>query len=317
MVTKAKSISRSCRGEQARVTARRSTSEPSERSERAGVATSAVTRACVRARLRALTRGCLADRGRLGCRTLRRGLLRRGLLGRLRGGLGEDVAEKGCRVTGGAVGDRLGRAFGNDGAAPTPTFGTHVDDPVGGLDDVEVVLDDDDRVALLDQSRQNTQQLADVFEVQTGRRLVEDVDGAPGGSPLQFGGELDALSFAAGQRRRGLAETDIAETDVDQRGQVTRDRRHCGEELGGLLDGHVEYVSDGLALVVHLERLAVVARAVTYLARDIDVRQEVHLDLDRAVACARLTASALDVEGEPARQIAEHLRLGRLREQLA
>ena len=60
--------------------------------------------------------------------------------------------------------------------------------------------------------------------------------------------------------------------------------RHRREELGGLLDRHVEHLGDGLALVVDLERLAVVAGAVADLARDVDVGQEVHLDLDRAVA---------------------------------
>jgi hypothetical protein len=53
------------------------------------------------------------------------------------------------------------------------------------------------------------------------------------------------------------------------------------------------------------------------LARHVDVGQEVHLDLDRAVAGARLAAAALDVEREAARLVAAHLRLGRLGEQLA
>ena len=129
--------------------------------------------------------------------------------------------------------------------------------------------------------------------------------------------ELDPLRLAAGQRGRRLAEPDVAEADLDQRLHVPRDRRDRGEEVGGLLDRHVEDLGDGLALVVHLERLAVVAGAVADLARDVDVRQEVHLDLDRAVAGARLAAAALDVEREPALEVAAHLRLGRRGEQLA
>jgi hypothetical protein len=38
------------------------------------------------------------------------------------------------------------------------------------------------------------------------------------------------------------------------------------------------------ALELHLQRLAVVALAVAFLAGDIDIGQEVHLDLDQAVA---------------------------------
>ena len=61
-----------------------------------------------------------------------------------------------------------------------------VDDPVGVLDDVEVVLDDDDGVALVDEALEHVEELADVLEVQTGRRLVEDVDRAAGGALLQL-----------------------------------------------------------------------------------------------------------------------------------
>src|SRR5690606_30226757 len=66
-----------------------------------------------------------------------------------------------------------------------------------------------------------------------------------------------------------------------------------------------------------LERLAVVPRALAHLARDVDVREEVHLDLERAVTGARLAAPALDVEREPAGRVAADLGLGRLREELA
>ena len=72
-----------------------------------------------------------------------------------------------------------------------------------------------------------------------------------------------------------------------------------------------------LVLELHLQRLAVVALALADLARDVDVGQEVHLDLDDAVALAGLAAAALDVEGEAARLVAARLRLGQAGEQLA
>ncbi len=71
------------------------------------------------------------------------------------------------------------------------------------------------------------------------------------------------------------------------------------------------------ALVVDLEGVPVVPGSLAHLARHIHVGQEVHLDLDRAVAGAVLAAPALDVEREPARTVPAHLRFGRLREQLA
>ena len=116
-------------------------------------------------------------------------------------------------------------------AALLAALGAHVDDPVGGLDDVEVVLDDDDRVALVDEAVQDVEQALDVGEVQAGRRLVEDVERAPGGDLRQLGRELDALRLAARQRRRRLAEADVAEPDVVERLQAPADLRDVLEEL--------------------------------------------------------------------------------------
>src|SRR3954462_2061771 len=93
--------------------------------------------------------------------------------------------------------------------------------------------------------------------------------------------------------------------------------RDLREELQRLLDRHLEHVCDRLPLEAHLERLAVVARALARLAGDVHIREEVHLDLDLAASLARLAASAADVEREPAGLVATHLRLGRHRVELA
>src|SRR5207245_10447535 len=57
-------------------------------------------------------------------------------------------------------------------------------------------------------------------------------------------------------------------------------------------------------LVVHFQRLAVVALAVADVARHVDVGQEVHLDLEHAVTLAGFATAALDVEREAAGRIA-------------
>ena len=46
----------------------------------------------------------------------------------------------------------LGRALGDNRATAGAAFGAEVDDPVGSFDDIEVVFDDQDRVALIDQT---------------------------------------------------------------------------------------------------------------------------------------------------------------------
>ncbi len=211
--------------------------------------------------------------------------------------------------------DRLGRPLGDHPAAAGAALRPHVDDPVGGLDDVQVVLDDDHRVAGVDQPAEDPEQLADVLEVQPGGGLVQDVDGASGGAPLELGGELDPLRLATGQRRRRLPEADVAQPHVVEGAQVPGDRGNGGEELRGLLDRHVEDLGDAAVLVMDLQRLPVVPGALADLARHVHVRQEVHFDLDRAVAGAGLAPAALDVEREAPGQIAADLGLGGLGEQ--
>ena len=48
------------------------------------------------------------------------------------------------------LGDRLGGTLAKDLAATAAPFRSHVDDPIGGLNEVEVVLDYDHRVAEFD-----------------------------------------------------------------------------------------------------------------------------------------------------------------------
>ena len=209
-----------------------------------------------------------------------------------------------------ARGDVFRGAGGDDVAAGVATFGAEIDDPVGRFDHFEIVLDDQHRVTGLDQRVQHLEELADIVEVQPGRRLVEDVEGAPGGAPRQFLGELDALRLAAREGRCRLADMDVAEPDLLQGQELVTDRRHGTEEIGALVDGHVEHVGDALTAEQYLQGLAVVAPPLADVALDIDVRQEMHLDLDDAVALAGLAAPALDVEREAAGQIATRLRLG-------
>ena len=90
-----------------------------------------------------------------------------------------------------------------------------------------------------------------------------------------------------------------------------------GEEIHRLLDAHIEHLGDVLPLETDLQRLPVVALASAHLAGHVDVGQEVHLDLERAVALAGLAAPALDVEAEAARTVATDLGLLRHGEQLA
>ena len=146
-------------------------------------------------------------------------------------------------------GDRFGRADAYDLTATVAALGAKVDDPVGGLDDVQVVLDDDDRAACVDQTAKGGEQFADIVEVQAGGGLVEDVEHArrlrlrrclvcalaTSRSGLQVGGQLHALGFAAGERGGGLAQTQIAQADFVEDTSLSVIFGTLGEELQRLL----------------------------------------------------------------------------------
>ena len=93
----------------------------------------------------------------------------------------------------------FGRAFGDDFTAGIAAFGAEVDDPVGGLDDVQVVFDDDDSVARVDEFTQHGEQLADVLEMQSRSGLVENVERSTGRALREFTSEFDALRLATGK----------------------------------------------------------------------------------------------------------------------
>ena len=78
------------------------------------------------------------------------------------------------------AGDLLGGALGDDAAAAFAAFGAEVDDPVGLLDDVEMVLDDEDGVAEIGEAIQDVEKFFHVVEMQAGGGLVENVERAAG-----------------------------------------------------------------------------------------------------------------------------------------
>src|SRR6476660_2469597 len=73
------------------------------------------------------------------------------------------------------------------------SLGPQVDDPVGGLDHVEIVLDDDDGVALIHQTAEDSEELAYVLEVEPGGGLVEDVHRVARGPFGELTGQLHPL----------------------------------------------------------------------------------------------------------------------------
>ena len=165
------------------------------------------------------------------------------------------------------------------------------------------MFDDHNRVALIAQLMQHVEQLLDIRKVQTGSRLIQNIQRLTGAAFGELTRQLHALGFTARQRSGGLPQTNVGQTDVHQGLQLTRQRRDGVKELARLFDGHVQHFVDGLAFVLNFQRFAVIAFTFALVARDVDVRQEVHLNFDDAIALARFTAAAAHVKAEPSRRV--------------
>src|ERR671913_91283 len=88
---------------------------------------------------------------------------------------GADVGREVLAGEGRAGGDEVGGgALEDDPAAVVAGAGAEGDDPVGVRPGRLVVLDDDDRLAGVDEPVEQAEQLLDVGEVEAGGRLVED-----------------------------------------------------------------------------------------------------------------------------------------------
>ena len=87
----------------------------------------------------------------------------------------------------------------------------------------------------------------------------------------EFGDELDALALAAGQRRAGLAQTQVAEPDI---GQQTHGMVHAalrGEEIQRFIDAHRERLADALALEQNGQGLGIESPAAADVAQHLNV----------------------------------------------
>lgn len=100
-------------------------------------------------------------------------------------------------MAGGACHDRLRRALGNDLTPTAAAFGSHINDPIRGFNDVEIVFNHDNGVASFHELIEHAQEQRDIVEVQPGRWFIKNVESLPGTALGELKRELDALCFAA------------------------------------------------------------------------------------------------------------------------
>ena len=225
--------------------------------------------------------------------------------------------------------DCIWRAGEDHLAARVAAFGAKVDQPVAGVDHIEIVFNNHNGVPGIEQLVEGSEQLGDVVKVQTGGRLVEheqlaarfgrvfrfDATGqhrnrAPAvrtGALGQMPGQFEALRLTAGKRWHRLPEAHVVETNIRERLQGAQ---HLGaaldvsKERNRLADGQLQHVADAFVVDFDLAHFGAEAGTIAIGAPQVNVGQELHLDVLKAGTGAGRAAAVAGVETEGALRVA-------------
>jgi len=103
----------------------------------------------------------------------------------------------------------LRRPCENKPASLVPAVRPKINDIVRGFYHVQIMLDDQDRIAAVNQALQDLQEFIHVGKMQACGGLIQNVKSAACGRLTQFTGKLDPLRLTAGKGCGRLAQTDI------------------------------------------------------------------------------------------------------------
>lgn len=96
------------------------------------------------------------------------------------------TGQDGLEVPAGQRVGHAGKVFGGTGSDHPPAIltraGTEVNNVVGVLDNVKMMLNYDHAVARVHQTLENLEQTGDIIEGQTGGGLIQHIEGSPGGT---------------------------------------------------------------------------------------------------------------------------------------
>ena len=196
--------------------------------------------------------------------------------------------------------DEFGCSLRDDLAPFVGRARAEVDDPIGRFHYLQIVLDDDERMADRQQGLEAIDELHHIGKVKAGGRLVENEQGA-----VAFGGrhvacELEPLRLAAGEGVGRLAQAQIIEPHVDEQFEPRLHFGAAAEKGEGFAHGHLEHFGDIAATVFDFQNFGAVTASLADAALHEHVGQKLHVDFDVAVAVAGGAAAAIDIKAEMA-----------------
>ncbi len=143
-------------------------------------------------------------------------------------------------------------------------------------------------------------------------RLIKQIDCLPCVSLGKLSGQFDSLAFTARQGCRRLSESNIAKTYILKSAQLVIDRRDALEELSRHVDGHLQHVTDRLALEFDLKRLPIIPLTSAIGTLNHHIGQKTHLNNLNASPFTSLTTSSAYIERETTTLVVSEFRLGQL-----
>ena len=130
------------------------------------------------------------------------------------------------------------------------------------------MFDNDDRIALIHQFVQDTQQNSYIFEMKTGRRFVQYIKRLACIFLCQLGRQFDTLALTTGKSRGRLPQLDIAQADILQYLHFRQDRRDILEKLHSHIDCHIQNVRNGFPAKTDFQCFPIVPLAMTFFTGD-------------------------------------------------
>jgi len=174
---------------------------------------------------------------------------------------------------------------------------------IAGCNDVQVMLDDNHRIAQFDQPIELSHQSLNVRWMQPGGRFIQNIQRASALVALQFCREFYTLRFAARQFSCGLPQPQVSQTDLLQNHEGMSYLRLLRKELACAVHCHRQNFRDVSAAMFYFQCLRVVACSVASRAGCVYARHEQQFHTNEAFAFAGFTPALSDVEREPAGRV--------------
>ena len=96
-------------------------------------------------------------------------------------------------------------------SSPFSSFRPHINNMIGNLDHIKVVLYHQNGIPPVHQFVQNCEQKIDILKMQSGGRLIQDIKSPAGILLGKFSSQLDTLCFATTEGDSGLSQCDVSQ----------------------------------------------------------------------------------------------------------